>query len=127
MEYEGIEYALRASRAGIPNRINPFCIAQSVTSRALLSGKAPVESVNGCLAVSGPCYVSQLEKKPLLSLSAETALARLRRFADKYLTNPSAVVIPAGLDHTPVRAWIELIDNVVQQSTLKNDSETASL
>lgn len=66
-----------------------------------------------------PCW-----KKPLLNLSAETALARLRQFADKYLANPSAVVIPTGLDHVSVRAWIELIDNVVQQSTFKNDSET---
>lgn len=124
VEYEDIEHALRASRAGIPNRINPFGITQSVTSRALLGGNAPVESVDGCLGVSGPCYVSLLEKKPLLNLSAETALARLRQFADKYLANPSAVVIPTGLDHVSVRAWIELIDNVVQQSTFKNDSET---
>ncbi|RMP82075.1 hypothetical protein [Pseudomonas syringae] len=121
VEYEDIEHALRASRAGIPNRINPFGITQSVTSRALLGGKASVESVDGCLEISGPCYVSLLKKKPLLNLSAETALARLRQFADKYLANPSAVIIPTGLDCISVRAWIELIDHIAQQSSFRND------
>ncbi|WP_439870764.1 hypothetical protein [Pseudomonas syringae] len=124
VEYEDIEHALRASRAGIPNRINPYGITQSVTSRALLGGKAPVESVNGCLEMSGPCYLSLLEKKPLFNLSVEAALTRLRQFGDKYLANPSAVIIPTGLDRITVRAWIELIDRVVQQSTFKNDIET---
>ncbi|KPW31501.1 MULTISPECIES: hypothetical protein [Pseudomonas] len=121
VEYEDIEHALRASRAGIPNRINPFGITQSVTSRALLGGKASVESVDGCLGISGPCYVSLLKKKPLLNLSAETALVRLRQFADKYLANPSAVIIPTGLDCISVRAWIELIDHIAQQSSFRND------
>ncbi len=57
VEYEDIEHALRASR-GYSNRVNPFGITQSVTSRALLGGNAPVESVDGCLGVSGPCYVT---------------------------------------------------------------------
>ncbi|MDU8502000.1 hypothetical protein RYB01_22810 [Pseudomonas syringae] len=121
VEYEDIEHALRASRAGIPNRINPFGITQSVTSRALLGGKASVESVNGCLEACGPCYVSLLERKPLLNLSAKTALARLQQFGAKYLANPSAVVIPTGLDRISVRAWIELIDHIVQQSSFRND------
>lgn len=120
VEYEDIEHALRASRAGIPNRINPFGITQSVTSRALLGGKGSVESANGRLEVSGPCYVSLLQKKPLFNLSAEAALARLQQFGDN-TANPSAVVIPTGLDRISVRARVELIDRVAQQSSFRND------
>ncbi|RMO98215.1 hypothetical protein ALQ33_02736 [Pseudomonas syringae pv. philadelphi] len=121
VEYEDIEHALRASRAGIPNRINPFGITQSVTSRPLLGGKAAVESASGGLEVSGPSYLSLLGKKPLISVSAQDALNRLQRFGDKYLANTTAVKIPTGLDCIDVRAWIELIDHVAQQSTFKND------
>lgn len=121
VEYEDIEHALRASKAGVPNRVNPFGISQSITSRALLGVKATVESVNGGHAFTGPPFHSILRKKPLIKISTQAALTKLRQFGTKYLTNPAAVTIPTGLKHIGARDWVGLINNVIQESTFRND------
>lgn len=121
VEYEDIEHGLRASKAGVPTRINPFGITQSITSRPLLGTPTPVESIRGGLARTGPNYLSMLNKKPLIRMSAESALAKLHQFGEKYLVNPSAFSIPTGLSRISVRAWVELIDDVIQRSTFRND------
>jgi len=124
VEYEDIEHGLRASKAGIPTRINPFGITQSITSRALLGVPASVESVSGGLARTGPNYLSMLNKKPLIRMSAPAALAKLHQFGEKYLVNPSVLSIPTGLSRISVRGWVELIDQVIQRSTFRNNIES---
>ncbi|HEX8544767.1 MAG TPA: hypothetical protein VF671_24040 [Pseudomonas sp.] len=124
VEYEDIEHGLRTSRAGIPTRINPFGITQSVTSRALLGVEATVESSGGSIGSVGPCYLSMLGKKPLIKISAAAALTQLRRFGTKYLANPAAVTIPTGLSTIGAKAWVELINDVIQRSTFRNDIDT---
>jgi hypothetical protein len=121
VEYEDIEHGIRTSKAGIPSRVNPFGISQSVTSRALLGEQAPVESIGGRLGNIGPRYLSILSKKPLIRMSTQTAMAKLRQFGAKYLANPAAIAIPTGLGSIGASAWVALINNVVQQSSLRND------
>ncbi len=122
VEFEDIEQGLRASKAGIPARVNPFGISQSITTRALLGAPSPVESSNGALALTGPSYLSPLRKKPLFKLSTMTALSKLRQFADKYHVNASGAGIPTGLKKVSARQWVTLVNDVVQKATFPNTS-----
>ncbi|MBB6343225.1 hypothetical protein HNP49_003423 [Pseudomonas fluvialis] len=121
VEFEDIEQGIRAAKAGVPTRVNPFGITQSVTSRALLGVRSPVEMVTGKLGYTGPYYFSQLPKKPLFKISTPAALAKLRTFANKYVANHEGFSIPTGAKQMPARDWVELVNMVVQQSTFGND------
>jgi len=123
VEFEDVEHGLRASKAGIPCRLNPFGITQSITSRPLLGVRSLVESGSGRLGTTQPCYLSMLKKKPLVNVATKTALTRLRQFATKYAANPAAIAIPTGLNTVNTRTWLELINNVTQQSKFRNDIE----
>lgn len=120
-EYEDVEHGIRASRAGIPGRVNPYGITQAITSRATLGGEVLVESISGGFRRNGPVNLSILSKKPLLRISVETALARLRQFEKKYAADPAILVTPTGLSRMGARQWVTLINAVVQRSTFPND------
>ncbi len=124
VEFEDIEQGLRASKAGVPSRVNPFGITQSVTSRALLGVRSPVELANGKIGFTSPNYFSILTKKPLFKVSTEAALAKLRTFATKYVVNHESINIPTGVRRLPARQWVELINMVVLRSTFGNDIES---
>lgn len=121
VEFEDIEHGIRAGKAGVPSRVNPFGIAQSLTSRALLGVRSPVEMANGKLGHTSPNFFSHLRKKPLFKVSTTNALSKLRTFANKYVANHEGFCIPTGAKKMPTRDWIELINLVVQQSTFNND------
>ncbi|OWP52970.1 hypothetical protein [Pseudomonas nitroreducens] len=123
-EFEDIEHGIRASQAGVPTRVNPYGITQSVTSRALLGVESPVESINGRYVATGPSLLSFLRKKPLLRFSAEEALIRLQRFAQKYVAVDTSVHIPTGLKIITSRAWLKLVDQVVQNCSFGNDLDS---
>lgn len=120
-EYEDVEHGIRVSRAGIPARVNPYGITQTITSRATLGSDVLVESVGGGLKRNGPVNLSVLNKKPLIRVSTETALAKLRQFEEKYAAAPATLVTPTGLSRIGARAWVSLINTVVQRSTFQND------
>jgi len=124
VEYEDIEHAIRASKAGVPSRVNPFGITQSITSRALLGGRSLVEMASGKLGYTSPNFFSILSKKPLFKMTTPAALAKLRLFANKYVANHEGFSIPAGAKAMSAREWVELINLVVQQSTFGNDIES---
>lgn len=124
VEFEDVEQGLRLAKAGVPSRVNPFGITQSVTSRALLGVRSPVEMVNGKFGYTSPNFFSALTKKPLFKESTETALAKLRKFTNKYVANHEAISIPTGIRRLPARDWVELINLVVQQSTFGNDIDS---
>lgn len=124
VEFEDIEQGLRAGEAGIPSRVNPFGISQSITSRALLGVRSPVEMASGKLGYTSPNFFSILSKKPLLKLSTPAALAKLRLFANKYVANHEGFSIPTGAKAMSAWEWVELINLVVQQSTFGNDIES---
>ncbi|MBB4868194.1 hypothetical protein HNP46_007114 [Pseudomonas nitritireducens] len=120
-EFEDIEHGIRASHGGVPTRVNPYGITQSVTSRALLGVESPVESLNGRYVATGPSLLSLLRKKPLLRLSAEEALIRLQRFAQKYVAADTALHIPTGMKRLSSRTWFKLVDQVIQNCSFGND------
>ncbi len=124
VEFEDVEHGVRASKAGIPNRINPYGITQSITSRPQLGQEALAESMRGRPVRFGPCMTSMLKKKPLIRMSAAVALARLREFEKKYSTNPDVTRVPTGLRSISARAWVALINDVVQRSAFRNDTES---
>lgn len=120
VEFEDIEQGIRASKGGVPCRVNPHGISQTVITRALLGAPSPVETVTGQLARTGPAYFSWLPKKPLLRISAEVALGKLRQFANKYHPGTSSVPIPTGLKTIDARAWVSLVNKVVQKASFPN-------
>jgi len=121
VEFEDIEHGLRASKAGIPCRLNPFGITQSITSRPLLGEEALAETVNGSFKAFGPCKGSTLRKKPLIRISIQTALAKLHQFETKYVVNPATAKTPVGRRTISARSWVELINDVIQRATFRND------
>lgn len=123
-EFEDIEHGIRCSKGGVPTRVNPFGITQSVTSRALLGVPSPVESVSGKYTTTGPALVSLLRKKPLLRFSADDALIRLQRFAQKYVTPDVGLHIPTGLKKLSSCNWLKLVDQVVQNCSFCNDLDS---
>lgn len=124
VEFEDVEQGLRAGEAGIPTRVNPFGITQSITSRALLGVRSPVEMASGTLGYTSPNFFSILSNKPLIKMSTPAALAKLRLFANKYVANHEGFSIPTGAKAMSAREWVELINLVVQQSTFGNDIES---
>lgn len=120
VEFEDVEQGLRLSKSGVPSRVNPFGITQTVTTRALLGVPSPVEGVGGKHCKTGPAYMSVLPKKPLFKVSTEAALAKLRQFSAKYHPNPSATLIPTGVRKIKARAWVTLVNAVVQQASFPN-------
>lgn len=116
VEFEDIEQGIRASKAGVPSRVNPYGITQTITSRALLGVPSPVETSTGRLGKTGPAFLSLLPKKPLLKVSTETALAKLQQFATKYHPDAATAVVPTGLKRVNARTWVGLVNSVVQQA-----------
>lgn len=121
VEYEDVEHGIRCSKSGVPTRLNTFGISQSITSRALLGSPVPVETCKGLLEKTSPDYSSILSKKPLLRMTAAMALVRLQKFADKYVSDDTAVKIPTGLKRVGAIRWIRLVNDVVQHASFSND------
>ena len=124
VEYEDIEHALRASKAGVPNRVNPFGISQSITSRALLGVRAHVEMADGKIGFTSPSFFSTLVKKPLIKFSGAAALGRLRAFANKYVASSNILNIPTRTRDLRPREWVRLINLVIRQSSFKNEIDS---
>jgi hypothetical protein len=88
-EFEDIEHAKRCTQAGIPNRVNPYGMTQSILGRALLSisGRVTFESIQGEATQSaGLPYFSMVPKKPLIKLDSSEAYRRLESFSQKYIS-----------------------------------------
>jgi hypothetical protein len=122
VEFEDVEQGIRLSKSGVPSRVNPYGISQTVTTRALLGVPSPAESMSGKLVKTGPSYMSLVPKKPLFKVSTEAALAKLRQFSEKYHDNPDCTAIPTGLSKIKARAWVTLVNRVVQQASFQNNA-----
>ncbi|OOV89102.1 hypothetical protein [Pseudomonas sp. MF4836] len=121
VEYEDIEHGIRSSKQGVPTRVNPHGITQTVTSRAVLGGSAYIETANGAIKSASPNYLSLLPKKPLLRMSPAAALNRLQQFASKYVSDETATAIPTGIKDISARHWVRLISTLIQHASLPND------
>jgi hypothetical protein len=99
IEFEDLEHAYRAVEGGVPSRVNPHAITQSLISRPLL-GRVAGSYIE---PMKGPPRLSRtwsefvpLPRKPAIKATYDTALAGMHRFAEKYVPGPDPVSIPTA-------------------------------
>jgi len=96
-EFEDLEQGKRAEAMGIPSRINPHAITQSLIARPLLSmhGTVFYESRNGALEQYRPALEAfPIPRKPLIKILHSQVQDNLARFSNKYI--PDAVRVPSS-------------------------------
>ncbi len=106
IEFEDIEHAYRASDAGIPSRVNPYALTQSLISRPIVVWVRGsfIEPVKGPPRLIRPwSEFLPLPRKPAIKASCEIAISGLRKFADKYVPGSDPVLIPAAVALRPSR------------------------
>lgn len=124
-EYEDIEHSFRAALTGIPTRINPHTIAQSMTSRPILSlaGRLTVEDMNGRFRVfTAPLFGHPFPRKPLIKQSKTSASARLTAFAQKYLAPNAIGGLSISSAPNSARSWLEAIAYCLNLSRVPRSS-----
>jgi len=117
IEFEDIEQSYRAVEGGVPSRVNPFALNQSLISRPLL-GKVAGSFIE---PMKGPPRLTRtwseflpLPRKPAIKATHDTALAGMQRFAEKYVAVADPVTIPAAAAfRSPKR--IETIINILSR------------
>lgn len=115
IEFEDVEHALRASRIGIPTRVNPHAITQSLINRPVLSiaGRITFEDARGKTQQSA--FLTEylnLPRKPLIRLKASEACKRVGNFIRKYAPN-SNLSIPEYA-HQTATTWLSSLCRIVQ-------------
>lgn len=99
IEFEDLEHAFRASDAGVPSRVNPFAVTQSLISRPLLGriGGTFLEPLSGPPKLLRPWSEwIPFARKPAIKATREAALVNLQRFVDKYVPASITVSIPSS-------------------------------
>ncbi|MES3576142.1 hypothetical protein [Enterobacter cloacae] len=87
-EYEDLEQAFRAAIAGIPSRLNPYSLTQSLSYRSLMHffGRLQGENIAGHRVTERvPTELWGFPRRPHLPFSRQEAWARLARFARCYI------------------------------------------
>ncbi|TDQ92427.1 hypothetical protein [Paraburkholderia silvatlantica] len=99
IEFEDLEHAFRAADNGIPSRVNPFGVTQSLVSRPLLSRVTGtfIENAKGkARLVRAWTEILPFARKPAIKISTVEALEAMARFAAKYVPHEIRKVIPAA-------------------------------
>ncbi|WP_374487346.1 hypothetical protein [Zoogloea sp.] len=100
IEFEDLEHAYRAADGGVPSRVNPFAITQSLISRPLLGriAGAFVEPMKGPPRLYRPwSEFLPLPRKPSIKMGRESALAAMSRFVEKYVPDHDALVFQTSV------------------------------
>jgi hypothetical protein len=98
-EFEDLDQARRAETMGIPSRINPHAITQSLIARPLLTTHGAVfyESRNGALEQYRAAFEAfPIPRKPLIKLLHSQMQDNLARFSNKYVPDAVATPLPSG-------------------------------
>ena len=98
-EFEDIDQGLRAEALGIPSRVNPYAITQSLNSRPLLSvsGAVEFETMGGASKKYRAWFEPlPIPRKPLLKVTTEQGQRLLARFAQRYAAPGVPAVAPAN-------------------------------
>lgn len=118
IEFEDLEHGFRMADAGVPSRINPHAVTQSLIARPLLSRAIGtfIENAGGQNKLYRPwSEVLPLARKPAIKVSQEAALAGMNRFARKYVPEHARNPVPvASVARSPQRmaAIVELVMRV---------------
>ncbi|WP_241609151.1 hypothetical protein [Rosenbergiella australiborealis] len=94
-DYEDIEFGIRISSHGVPCRINPNTITQSMNSRSVIHyyGYVATNNISGKLTMSRSVteQIPFIKRKPLFRISKEEARERIYSFAKKYGANKNTL------------------------------------
>ncbi len=99
IEFEDIEQGYRAVEGGVPSRVNPFAITQSLISRPLLGRVAGtfIEPMKGAPRLTRTwSELLPLPRKPSIKVTYDMALSSMQRFAEKYVATVDPVTIPVA-------------------------------
>lgn len=86
-EYEDVEWAIRLSLMGIPNRLNPYSITQSLSMRSRLTygnGVAYISCDQTQKVWKPVSSYLPLKRKPLFKVNQQEAWDKLIQFKEKY-------------------------------------------
>ncbi len=129
IEFEDLEHAYRAIAGGLPTKVNPFALTQTLMSRPLLNN-----SKIGVFAeqLSGPptlrrslAAILPFKRKPALKISQEAALRSMQRFMQKYSGDceqfqlPSQAVVDSISRFEAIIRILQRVKVPVQQAALK--------
>jgi hypothetical protein len=99
VEFEDVEQSYRSVEGGVPGRVNPFALTQSLISRPVLGSVAGVFIE----PMKGPPRLTRawseflpLPRKPVIKATYDTALTGMQRFAEKYVASADPVTISAA-------------------------------
>lgn len=99
IEFEDLEHAYRACDGGVPSRVNPYALTQSLISRPLLARVvgSVVETVKGYPRLMRTwSEFLPVPRKPAIKVTHDGALAGMRRFAEKYIPSGDEYVVPVA-------------------------------
>ena len=116
-EFEDIEHSHRASLMGIPSRVNPYGLTQSIISRPIMTigGRVSYEEITGEIkqSASRP-WLLALPRKPFIKLSATEAYRRLNLFAKKYVSSKTYTLTEGKKTNTST--WLNYIGRLVLEA-----------
>lgn len=113
VEFEDLEHAYRATESGVPSRVNPYTLTQSLISRPLLGrvGGSFIEPIKGPpRLIRAWSEFLPLPRKPAIKMTYEGALAGMRRFADKYISSSDPILIPSSAVLRSARRLETIVD-----------------
>lgn len=113
IEFEDLEHAFRASDMGIPNRVNPYGITQSLVSRPLLSRVTGtfIENAKGrAMRVRVWSEAVPVPRKPAIKVTRDRALQAMNLFARKYVPEQIRIEVPASAVERSTRRVASIID-----------------
>jgi hypothetical protein len=88
IEFEDLEHAYRAVAAGVPSKVNPFALTQTLMTRPLLNNSKIgvfAEQLKGAPTLRRSlAAVLPFKRKPALKVSQESALRAMQSFVSKY-------------------------------------------
>jgi hypothetical protein len=99
IEFEDLEHAYRAVAGGVPSKVNPFALTQTLMTRPLLNNSKIgvfAEQLKGAPTLRR-CLTAVLpfKRKPALKVSQEAALRSMQGFVSKYSADPDQFKLPS--------------------------------
>lgn len=99
IEFEDLEHAYRAVAAGVPSKVNPFALTQTLMSRPLLNNSKIgvfAEQLTGPPALRRSlAAILPFKRKPALKISQDAALGAMQRFMQKYSADHEQFLLPS--------------------------------
>jgi len=99
IEFEDLEHAYRAVAAGVPSKVNPFALTQTLMTRPLLNNSKIgvfAEQLRGAPTLRrSSTAVLPIPRKPALKVSQESALRAMQSFVSKYSADLEQFPLPS--------------------------------